>query len=388
MKEMRAPPAARPFWFRPAPYRDLRWTKAETEPALAAIMTLWSLADTRPVMDSLYGLFQRARSIRAERVASMDWSDFDSWALVMTVDAGVAVDQAIDEFLPPIWAEVLDRPVRHTIFMAALLVRAVGALLDDPDEPFRDSRLIWPSDPPQVRVCLPALRAEFALLARPHAKTELLRRGADRDGFPAAVILDMMRHSDDALRGRLFTMADVDDAVARLRDTASKRLPRAAWGGFPEKTRQDREQILAGQIPLTLTRDPLFRDIANPLEGLARALEGELDIAPRAIAYDLFDIARRAQHKTKDLVIEFRDEIPDQAAEQDDEIPDQAAEQVIEDFLAEYPEYRQGLEDFLSGAPDKELAAARGVTVQAISQRKKRAIRAFERWYRARQAAR
>jgi hypothetical protein len=180
------------------------------------------------------------------------------------------------------------------------------------------------------------------------------------------------------------------------------------------------------QVIETILKD--FPAIAGDrLEALARGLTGDLDGVPLAVARDLMDGSRkdlRQRRNAARLTIEFRQAEDPTSVERDDpllaprrgiesflkenpgfrlhsprppalpfdadrlsEDPPGGIERLVEEFLAEHPGKRPGLDSHRSGEPLAVEAARRRVSLAAVSQRRRRAVEAFKRWYRARYQA-
>lgn len=384
----------RPAWFGPAPYRMVRVREDHVQEWLARLVAV--LKDEEAlgaVLRRLWAEFERARTASLD---ALDLQGFDSWSLVQTVEAGLACERAIEEFLPEPWATRFPPEAVWLLFMYALLIKALDRALEDPFEPFVTPE-VSATLPPHLReipledrVLLPALRAEFDRVVAAEAKRELLRRGGARRGFPGAVILYLMRAERAA--PRILTEADVDvelateDLVTQVMKLLARRGGRWVWPALRAETQGERRAEATGEAPLTLDAWAKSSKVKDELEILARALEGELDVIPLAVARDLQNRAKPEARWAESLVGEEEIRItieeetpPDPAAALDSRLD---AHRQVEQFVAAHPRHRVGIELALSDASLTEAAAKRGVTVSALSQRRTAAIRAFNEWVR------
>jgi len=206
----------------------------------------------------------------------MNWSQVPSHTLVAIAEAYVALQTSIHTFLPSRFDD-LDLALRRSLYISALVIDG----LEEAEK----------GDPP------PLLRTHCTTLifmagSHPHLDAELARREREHVGFHAGKLLLLM--AGFRRMGRIAESAFAPDAVH-----AVETLRKAAWRMTPGEKRDE----LTGGIPLTLHDRWGSLD---PFDALARSLDGELDIAPRAIRDALVKQASR-EDRTREIEVIFQE---------------------------------------------------------------------------------
>lgn len=229
-------------------------------------------------MEDLWGRLRTAEAALRSEFEGRNWSEVSSWQLLEWLDAAIGVHLGVEAFLPP-RLDRLPLPVRRFLYVHVFLFAAGARLAEN-----RAIRPIW------YAAAAPFLTEEFERRAQQHM------------GAEAGVLLLIM----GALR---LTPANQSGLLERDATATVDRLTKIV--GKMRVPPQDRPEI-PGQIPITLGGRWGQLD---PIESLARALEGELDIAPRAVRDDLVEQAIKAltgEKKRARFEVLFREHGEDQ----------------------------------------------------------------------------
>jgi hypothetical protein len=185
---------------------------------------------------------------------------------------------------------------------------------------------------------------------------EILRRGEEhKPGFAAALFHWRMAAAGEGKAG---------SALEAIGDCATAYLRRAVRLMFSPSSHWRREEHpdLLGQIPLTLSN----RCREDAFMALASAIEGKLDIMPRAIRDDLVrqmkqEWQRQSQREKLEIIFQER---PQRRA--GDQLLVEAA---LRETLRRYPEDCELIEAYLEVDTQKEAAARLGITDRTVRNR-------------------
>ncbi len=268
----------RPSWFtlaldRPSPWAEIRIDPAGARAWVAGVAELWLPPGPAPELVRLWEQFIACQARMREDLDRMEWSEVSAWDLVAWVEAAVSVQLGILRFLPPEVAD-LDPNVRRWLFVQALILKGL--------ETAASGELAHP--------LLPALRAAASYMGGDAADAKIGRRGAGHVGFLAGMLCLLMA----ALR-----QGALGSALAGDQERAVEALKKSVWRRVPAEQHPE----VLGQIQLTL--EERWGQL-DPLETLARALQGELNIAPRAIQDDLLD-QLRGEVRREQVEVQFKE---------------------------------------------------------------------------------
>jgi hypothetical protein len=359
-----------------------------------------------PGQESTYGrqLAQRKPAIRDDLavlldyhedwIETTDWTAVDGSKLMTAWQSTVAVQAHVDAFLPS--AELMDRYWYYLLGLVAYARAEMEQGLWQPAEGLA----------PDVIPFLRAFLAQNALLSGPAVHREVRRRRQQHVGAPAADLV--WHHQCEPLDCPETEAAQLtENALAALRRAtvrdASRRL----------KLQLDPAQALAVDREAQL-RSQVWKTVIerwghlSPLEAMAAALDGNLDIAPRAIVDDLIEQMRpdmRASRREMALPaaddtlrVSLRDStliqrierrsIQEQLSVTEEgwthpwrQMTVRDATRRLEQFRRGAPEHADGLALLLSEESVRSLASARGVSPQAIRQRKARTLTALRQFF-------
>ena len=195
-------------------------------------------------------LARAAQPLVESEIAKVDWSQIAGANLIVLVERYFALATARDRFLPDVYAKALSTPYRWTLLLQVLAIHAG-----------RDGQR--PEDA--------VISALVTTAAGPRAMGEIdhrLRRG--HCGVYAALWLLLARWGD--LYGGTVDEAEISDTTTTLRKMAWRHVARSARHiPFQEATSAVATVVLSQW------------GTEHPLEVFARALDGQLNIAPRKI---------------------------------------------------------------------------------------------------------
>jgi hypothetical protein len=340
-----------------------------------------------------------------------DWSHASGWDIVLALNGAswerIATQQM---FLPSTVERYLQAHDGADLrlkkrFVCAHLFLFLGEALPDPVTFF--DALFWPLrfsplpvDASRERAIVegavrlaslaingPPAEAEAERRLRQHVGGEagwyLLLTKMERQLGPKADFAELHEEHEralDALAARSWRMTD------KVRKIIRETLPHDADA---RRAHIEARQEVVGQIPITL--DGRW----GALDGddvLARALDGELKIAPRAIPDALLDQLRAHQRRKKHeeplsmaeeevglIRVRVVEEETHRVKNGLDRLSDQ---RLLGRFQEAHPECKDGIELLLSESPVQELARENGVTPRTVRNRKNRACRAFQEWLR------
>ncbi len=274
------------------------------------------------------------------RVTTHEWSSLSSHSLVSIMHTSLQVRQTLAQFLP--------EPYRREVSADEhLLLCMLGLLAEEQREVIAHHILLF-------------------IIMVPYVQAELVRRAHTHVGFPAALLV--LLHQLEASADVAWQPSAAGDAMATvalhrlMKSTVRSSISRAA-GRAPEQELRDN---LPGEIWQTVIRRFGQRDA---LDVLARAFDGQLNIAPRAIVDDVIE------HLTEVLpTVPLPEDNAGPAV-----LPTQD-EALLARFLQAYPQHADGVACLCSPKPLAELASAHGVTVQTIMNWKRRAERQLRAW--------
>lgn len=155
-----------------AQWRDVGLLPDDTERWLHAITELWTDRGTRTVIAGLWAHFLDAIPALRASVGVTYWEGAHGWDLVFDLESSVAIRLGISRFVPEPYASTFDAGARKVLYVHALMLAAVTELRH---LPLRN------------RVLLPALRAEYFLLAAPHVEREIARRARNQAEGPIGI---------------------------------------------------------------------------------------------------------------------------------------------------------------------------------------------------------
>lgn len=271
--------------------------------------------------------------------------------------------------------------VKYLVVAAAIDQGITGCTPDLPDLPRRDKAVLYYQamlmgflgnafrrrvPPPRALewVVMKALGGAACYAMARLLTTEARRRGARHSGGYSAALLELLRRSE-----RLVPLFDVGDAqiVDGLTQAARGRAAALLKGRGLRHQVLDFLEGLAGQAAVTVEKE---WGAVDPLDLVARAMDGELDHAGQVIAYDVADAARPAT-RWRELQIDIAEEeverIPDRAGTQPG---DQDAQDRYRDLrrraAAADPKLQRYLEAASDGADRKTIAARLGVSTAYV----------------------
>lgn len=344
---------------------------------VAGIVRLWLDPEVGPQMASAYQKILTVQDLLRSSLGIADWSQVNSWDLVAIVEAHATLLISMEAFLPSGFAH-LPPVARRFLWTNAMIITGL-------EEAEAGG---------QPRPLLLAHLTTFAYLAGPRAETEITRRGLKNVGFYEAMVVLLTR----ALAARPNDSVldnDLEQVLVKVRKAVWKKIPKWAKAEIADVEASGKTSpydALKAAIDRQAVETGLKDWAEEPLEVLARSLDGELNIAPQAIGNDLTDLARSLNRKRKletpaeegilVRLVEEGDtpEIPSSLPDAEGLLRRLDAESLVPRFLEAHPEHREGIAILLSGEPLTTLAERQGVTVQTAINRKKRALKALAAW--------
>ncbi len=269
-----------PAEFRAALDNLVLWGRARLSPRLmGSIVRVWEDPKGREGMARLCKLLVETAKERVERIDQVN-----SPELVAMVTEHLAVQSGLKTFLPPPYSELLpDRELTFFSFVTYFGLLSTGGSSEVHDQLFRST-----------------LRAICSLIGGPIIELEFERRAAKHVGYHAAMLLVLMQ-----IRRQVGT---ADPSWEQAEAECVEAIRKSARRMTPDVMRPE----LPGQIALTL--DTRWGKLGDR-ELITRALEGKLDIAPRAIRDALVKQGAAESHTRKIEVLFDRSEEPQEGEE-------------------------------------------------------------------------
>lgn len=328
-------------------------------------------------------------------LAEVEWSQYSSHQLIWWAVAELTLRRAIEGFLPSPYDQ-LSQSVRAWLYLFQLIVTGIAEAAKP--------QIAHP-DPLEL-----ARRAIHVRLAAPYAKREIQRRVKQHVGSPVGELLFWRGIDAMSEQGSLLQTIEGETLVQEIMD----KLRACSWRKTKRRVSRvvNDETLVAETLKAQLSME-IYEAIVKRwggLEGLdvlARSLDGECNIVPTAVADSVMDPRRLRElfpfldewnnvhlpmDKDDSVILVRRREgereykpsrITLSITEEDDAHPGSSkkqADQVLADFLKRYPEHADGIQLLLSDEPLKNLARARGRTVQTIINRKMKALEALKKF--------
>lgn len=327
------------------------------------------------------------------RLHEIEWNQYSSHQLIWWAVAEMTLRRAIENFLPPPYDQLL-RSAQTWLYLFQLIVTGTA-----------EATKPQTAHPEPLEL---ARRAIHVRLAGPYARGEIQRRIKQHVGSPVGELLLWRGIDAESDQGSLLQTLDGEAIVEEILD----KLRACSWRQTKQRVAKvvKDEALVAETLKAQLSME-IYETVVTRwgglegLDALARSLDGQFNIAPRAVAdrvmeprilRELFPFLdeRNNVHLPADnddsvILVRRREggreykpsRITLSITEEDAAHPSshkRQAEQVLTDFLTRYPEHEDGIILLLSDEPLKDLAQARGVRVQTIINRKKKAREALE----------
>jgi hypothetical protein len=425
-----------PAWFSSLeglpPYHTIRIPDDKVDAWLRQIVELWDHPETKPVMQSIWhGLSSFQRRLTDE-LAKWDWRNESSHQLLELAVAHGSLQDGLTSFLPKQYQNLFPVDVLQFLFAHQLLAVGESWLHDHPEDQVtapsvldalpESMRLLSRED----RSALPLKRAIVTWMAAPFVGEEIGRRSKGHVGFSAAALVFVHDLFGLKLADQFIPDREVENIVSSAIDT----LRASSWRQAKDRTGQALKctsgdehaailnEHLSGAAWETVTKK---WGHLKGLDVLARALDGELNVAPRAIVDDIMgDLshifpsaaasftettpasgARHRRYVTEvPLPGESQSDPYTSNAEEEDQvasgdrlrvsITERPEDQIdlaglkplCERFLSEHPEHREGLDLYLYDGPltQEQQAKKLRIRVQTLINRKNRAVKALRSW--------
>lgn len=282
MGSRRRTTSPRPGWFKRDVTRPSFWAYVRLDAEwIATVRQRLSDPEFQPTCEWLLNALRDQEAKTLDRFKRQDWAAPSSWQLVALFESHLAVQIGLDECLPS-GADVIPEE-RWLLYVLSWAFNGMMQVDDADDEATTVGRILGP-----------ATMALSAYHVGPFVQEEMRRRGVRHVGIHAAVLL--LQRASFRQKLRVEQLLDPVDPIEALRGSVWKRSLGALRRLCRDLDLRDRQQEVAGQIVETVV--DRWRHVPI-LDLLARALDGELNVAPAAIVSDLMDRARKEMRRDR-----------------------------------------------------------------------------------------